>query len=111
MVKTKKNYVFKWKSIAIIVITFCIVYTFGQQMIKSYQMQKEVKMVEMQINQMKNKNEDLKLTVKDLEGKDYVEKIAREKLGLVKPGEKVILRAKPGVDIKVQPRDNTSLRD
>lgn len=88
-----------------------VFYTFGEQMIKSYQMQKEVSTLETQISGIEKKNIQLKQMAKDLETDAYVEKIAREKLGLVKQGEKIILRANPGDITPVQKGKTSNLRD
>lgn len=91
----KKKFTLKWKSILTLIIVFIIVYTFGEQMVKSYQMQKEVASIQNQISQIQKKNNQLRVKAQDLDSNVYVEKIAREKLGLVRQGEKIILKAKP----------------
>ena len=102
---------FKLKSIIILVIMGFVFYTFGEQMIKSYQMQKEVNTLVNQISQLQHKNGQLTQVVKNLDSDAYVEKVAREKLGLVRQGEKVIIRAKPGNVAPIQKGNTDFLRD
>lgn len=57
-----------------------------------------------EIKKMKVKNEQLREEIAKLNSKSYVERVAREKLGLVKPGEKVLLPAQEG---QVLPLEDT----
>ncbi len=43
------------------------------------------------IDEAENKNRDLKKELKNLNDLEYIEKIARRKLGLVKPGEVLLI--------------------
>jgi len=45
---------------------------------------------------LQKKNVELRKQVEQLNSEAYIEREAREKLGLVKPGEKIILEARPG---------------
>ncbi len=71
------------------------VYSFGGQVAQTYKVQTEMKKLQQQMDQLKKRNEDLKKQVSRLESGAWVERAAREKLGLVKPGEKLILEVKP----------------
>lgn len=62
----------------------------------------EVTQLNDEIKKMKVKNEQLREEVTKLNSKSYVERVAREKLGLVKPGEKVLLPAQEGQVIPLE---------
>lgn len=61
--------------------------------IKSYlkvnQAKNEVKKMEQKLEELKSENEELKEEEKNLQNPFYIEKLAREKLGLAKKGEVV----------------------
>ena len=65
-------------------------------MVKMYNVQREITNIQEQMNQLKANNDTLKKQLEQLNSEAYIEREAREKLGLVKPGEKIILEAKPG---------------
>ena len=48
-----------------------------------------------QIQALEKRNEDLKAGISQLSDKDYLEGMAREKLGLKKPGEEVVVVVPP----------------
>ena len=56
----------------------------------------------------KNQLEKQKELVQD---EKYVEKLARENLGLVKPGEKLILLAEPGEVMPLEMDENAEIYD
>ncbi len=57
---------------------------------------RNIDQVQQKIHYMQQKNKELTLEIKRLQSDAYVERIAREKLGLVKPGETVLLQAEVG---------------
>jgi cell division protein FtsB len=54
--------------------------------------QKEIDSKQVQLNEIKQKNERLQDEVDKINSSssDYLEKLARERLGMIKPGEKVV---------------------
>jgi len=54
-------------------------------------MKHSVSELEKEIGELKAKNAELKRDLKLIKSEEYVERIAREQLGLVKPGEKVVV--------------------
>jgi cell division protein FtsL len=54
---------------------------------KVNQMQARLNNLQEQVEEQVDKNEQLQEEIKRVKSHDYVEKIAREELGLVKPGE------------------------
>lgn len=71
-------------------------FSLAGNVVKAYQLHKEMLEVERQVQDLTEKNKELREKIKMLQSDEYVEKMAREKLGLVKPGEKVIIRAQKG---------------
>ena len=65
-------------------------------MVEMYNVQDEMKNIKAQMQELQAKNVELRQKVEQLSSDAYIEREAREKLGLVKPGEKIILEAKPG---------------
>ena len=54
--------------------------------------QKEIDSKQSQLDEVKQKNERLQDEVEKInsDSSDYLEKLARERLGMIKPGEKVV---------------------
>lgn len=77
-----------------------IAFSFGDQLLKINAMNREVDKVNQQLALLEERNRELKQEIKNLQTKTYVERIAREKLGLVKPGEVVILEAETNNQVK-----------
>ena len=74
---------------------FYILFTFCTQFDRLYAMQRDVNNLEQEINQLKEKNTQLRQQLDMSQSSAYVEGVAREKLGLVKPGESRILSVPP----------------
>lgn len=64
--------------------------------------------VQAEIEATRKVNEQLREEIKLLKTTDYIERVAREELGLVKAGEKVLLKATPG---KVIPLEKKGVED
>lgn len=58
---------------------------------KLYVLQGEIREIESQLHELNDKNEELKEQLKQAQSDAYIEQVAREKLGLVKPGESRII--------------------
>ena len=54
--------------------------------------QKEIDSKQLQLDEIKQKNDRLQEEVEKInsDSSDYLEKLARERLGMIKPGEKVV---------------------
>ncbi len=63
----------------------------------------EIEVLGEEIKEAENKNKELKEELENLNDLDYIEKIARKKLGLVKPGEVLL--------IPVEEKENESNND
>ena len=71
--------------------SFAIVFIFGDHgLLKLYNIKNERKMIQKKISQLREEKEILKNEKSKIENDlDYIEKIAREKYKMVKPGEKI----------------------
>jgi cell division protein FtsL len=81
-------------SVILLILLVFIFYSFGGQVVEMYNVQNEIKKIQGQMVELRTKNTDLGKQVDQLNSDAYIEREAREKLGLVKPGEKIILEAK-----------------
>lgn len=81
--------------IFLIILGF-IFYSFSGQVVEMYNVQGELSNIKTQMQDLQAKNAELRKQVEQLSSDAYIEREAREKLGLVKPGEKIIMEAKPG---------------
>ena len=75
----------------LIFFSFAIVFIFGDHgLLKLYNIKNERKMIQKKISQLREEKEILKNEKSKIENDlDYIEKIAREKYKMVKPGEKI----------------------
>ncbi len=74
----------------ILVLTFYIVFLFSDKYAKTLQLKEDIKRLESDIKELKLKNKNLSEEVESLKADKYIEKIAREELGLTKPDEILI---------------------
>ncbi|HEX3033275.1 MAG TPA: septum formation initiator family protein, partial [Bacillota bacterium] len=87
-----------------------VLFSFGQQFFQMQSIERDMDKIQAEIKAMQLKNKQLHTEVKRLNSDAYVERIAREKLGLVKQGETVLLPAR--VSDKVLPMgDQTDLNE
>ena len=80
------------------IIIFSVFIIFGLSFIKVYNNYQEINSLSNRLDSLENEiqlaekeNQELKDYLANIEDDEYVEKIAREKLGLVKPGEMLII--------------------
>lgn len=71
------------------IIAGYFIYTIAGQESLLNKKQNEKKRIEASIEEQKQLNEDLKKQKEEVNSDQYIERVAREKLGMVKPGEKV----------------------
>ena len=75
----------------LMLFSFVIVFIFGDHgLLKLYNIKNERKIIQKKISQLREEKEVLKNEKSKIENDlDYIEKIAREKYKMVKPGEKI----------------------
>ena len=81
--------------IGIIVVCSVVIVANGYIKIKNIKDQRQVVMGE--FIQLEDDLKELKLQLDTVQSDEFVEKTAREELGLVKPGEQLIILAEPNV--------------
>ena len=91
MKKSSKKRKFRLKSIFIMCFVIYAVYALANQQIMIYQLSKVKEQKIQEINVVVSDNEKLKQMIKTSNSDAYIERMAREQLGLVKPGEKVYI--------------------
>ena len=78
----------------IIIAGFIVFFAFSyiRQSITMNRIQKEINNKQFQLDEVKQKNDRLQEEVEKItsNSSDYIEKLARDRLGMIKPGEKVV---------------------
>ncbi len=75
----------------VLVFLVYVLFTYVQKTYDIISLRYEIKQIEAEIAVYKDKNETLVQELARLMGDEYVEKVAREKLGLIKEGEILII--------------------
>ena len=80
------------KKIMIAVCIVFFVFSYIRQFITMNRIEKEIDSKQLQLDEVNQKNERLQDEVEKInsDSSDYLEKLARERLGMIKPGEKVV---------------------
>lgn len=88
---SKKRFKVDWIKVLLIgfVIYFVILFTNQQLQINEYNV--KIDDVENKIEDAKMKTDEIKSTQEKTNDSDYIESVAREELGLVKPYEKIFI--------------------
>ncbi|BAH05187.1 FtsB family cell division protein [Clostridium kluyveri] len=81
----------KWKKIFFLLIILYAVYIFVSQQITMYNIKKQITERKVEEIRMKQKNQKLQDEVKMSTSDAYIEKLAREKLGLINEGETPVI--------------------
>ena len=90
------------------VVILYLLYVVGKTLYQSYQVRRNVTNLETAIIEMQTSNKELSEKIIYYQSASYRERIARERMGLMKPGEEVIVilpEAKPKV-VETNPEDN-----
>lgn len=97
--KVKKRRVFKPGMKCLTFLAICmfsyLVISFGTNFNRLHTMQQDVEKIHSQVKELQEKNEQLREQLKMAQSDSFVEKVAREELNLVKPGESRIVPAQP----------------
>lgn len=73
-----------------------VLVTIGGKAMQGYEMRQEAKAVEQQVDQLKRENRELATELEYYKSDQYIEKVAREELGLVRPGDVPVVIISPG---------------
>lgn len=97
--KIKKSIWLKPGPLMVIILFSFVLYSFGLQIIKMQGNIHTMANIQAQITSIEKQNIELKKEIQRFQTNGYIEREAREKLGLVKPGEKVIIEVVPGKEV------------
>jgi cell division protein FtsL len=78
------------KRLVIIFIFAVFIFNYIKQEITMRKIQEDIITSQNQLEELKNKNSKLEADLKKVPSDEYIEKLAREKLGMIKEGEKVV---------------------
>ena len=81
----------KLLTLLLILIIVYFLFTFSNQQIKKNSYNKDISYYTTQIEELKNKKEELLATEQNVNSEEYIEKIAREKLDMYLPNETVYI--------------------
>lgn len=84
----------KWKNVIILVLIGYIVFSFVRQEVAIGRIQDDITKKQTELDKLKEENKRLDEQVKSANSDEYIEKLARERLGMVKPGEKIVSNQK-----------------
>ncbi len=82
------------KRLLLLIFVILVAWTaiaFGRSYYRNYQAQQRLIQLESEIKAFEIRNEQLESEIERLQSPDYVERVAREELGLVRPGEKLYI--------------------
>jgi cell division protein DivIC len=86
-------------NLVLILLMGYLAVSFGSHFTKLSNMQRDVLSIQQEVQELKERNNTLRQELQAIQTDAYVEKTAREKLGLVKPGETRVLTVDPGTEL------------
>ncbi|BBB91251.1 MAG TPA: septum formation initiator family protein [Methylomusa anaerophila] len=87
MQKNRKRARFSWFRFFLLVLTAYFLYAAGNQQLELFRIRQEAKIMSERLQEVTRENQALAGEKEKLNQAAYIEKLAREQLGLVKPGE------------------------
>lgn len=106
----------RWFAVSVLLaVTVSLTAAFGTTFLHVYRLDREAARLEQLKRDLEEQNAALREEIKLLHTPEYIEKIAREQLGLVRPGEIALLIVQspaepPVVDRPAQPRPGRAAR-
>ncbi len=113
-VQKKRRRRFKWKlgSLVLLLVLGYILFSFGRVYYQIHQLNLKKSALERELHALERENRALIEKVRLVQTDAYIEKLAREELGLVKPGETIMVPAFPGDAKPLKETDkNRDIRD
>jgi cell division protein FtsB len=111
--RARKSFSISRSRLPAIVLSLLLAYlviSFGSQFSKLSVMQRDVQSIQLQVQDMKQNNTVLREELRLAQSDAYIEKIAREKIGLVKPGETRVVTVSSGTEaVKAQAPVNQNI--
>lgn len=82
------------KLVLVLAVVFVgyIFFSLGNEFNKLHNMQTNMESLQSQITELKTRNTALRQEIKQIKSDSYIEQVAREQLGLVKPGENLVVQ-------------------
>ncbi len=84
-------------------------YIFGKGVVSTYQLNHDINKRNLEMKAIKMRNDVLRAEIEHMQSPEYIERIAREELGLVKPDETLYILSQPlveGAGISVEKSSN-----
>ncbi|OPY56717.1 MAG: cell division protein FtsB [Pelotomaculum sp. PtaU1.Bin035] len=104
--KRRKSFNFSRSKLPALMAVLLLCYlavAFSSQFSSLAAMQRDVRSIEQEVQELKQKNASLREELQNIQSDAYVEKTARDKLGLVKPGETRVVPLPAGTQLpKIQ---------
>ncbi len=95
MATRKTRRVRRLQAVLLILLAIWITVAFGRSYYENYQARQRLIELESDLRAYEIRNEQLEETLQRLQSPEYVERVAREELGLVQPGEKLYIITDP----------------
>lgn len=93
--KKKKNTSFGIiAKIALLLLLIYLVFSFINDFYQAYHLKQEIKILREELEDLQEMNQELQGEVDYLRSEEAIEELARERLGLIKPGEVLVKPAK-----------------
>lgn len=80
----------KYGTLACVVLVLCVFVNFVQLQLSIVKLDRQIEARKLEKQQLISYNEKLQQDIEMLNSGEYIEKLAREQLGMVKPGEKPV---------------------
>jgi len=71
------------------------VHAFGESLLATYRLKRQARALERQVAALRRANADLREEIRRLHSPAYIERLAREQLGLLRPGEITLILVRP----------------
>lgn len=84
--------------VLIIILILWVGFSFGKNAVTNFRLKREIESLEKRIVVLEMRKEDLEREIEEWLSPENVERVAREQLGLVKPGEVVYRLSEPADD-------------
>lgn len=101
--RARKSFSISRSRLPAVVLSLLLVYlviSFCSQFSKLTIMQRDVRNIQQQVQEMQQNNAALREELRLAQSDAYIEKTAREQIGLVKPGETRVVTVAPGAELQ-----------
>lgn len=106
--RAKRRYQLNWKKASLAAIAVYALISFISVGLKMSQANREVARLQAEHQALVQQRQELDRQIQKLNDPAYIEKLAREQLGLIKPGEKVVIFTEPGNPLPLK-KDNRAV--